>query len=117
MREEKLFDQLYKGVTNGIQDLREKVEESIWGRVVNERDTQAGPQWPQAREQEPEASFGGLTRTIDVGPTHGQMQENGNYRLAAMDRELDRPQWPKATGHTQDIEQDRDRGADRGMDR
>jgi hypothetical protein len=117
MREEKFFDQLYKGVTNAIQDIREKVEESIWGRVVNERDTQAGPQWPQAREQEPEASFGAVTRTIDVGPTRDQMQENGNYRLAVMGRELDRPQWPKETGPTQDIGQDRDRNADRGMDR
>jgi hypothetical protein len=30
------------------------VEEPWFGRVVNERDTTA-PQWPQAREEQPEA--------------------------------------------------------------
>jgi|ERR1700733_3198637 hypothetical protein len=115
MPKESIFDQLYKGVAGAVKDIREKVvEEPMWGRVVNERDTQTGPQWPQA--QEPETSFGGITRTIDKGPTRDQMQENANYRLAAMERELN-PAWPKATGHAQGIAQERDREADREMDR
>jgi hypothetical protein len=113
MREERLFDQLYQGVANAVADVREKFEEAVWGRAVTDREATA-PHWPEAREPEP--SFGGLVRNIDVGPTHSQVQENANFRLAAMERELN-PQWPKATGHAQDIGQDRDRNADREMDR
>ncbi len=96
MREEKFFDRVFSGIADAVRDLREKVvEEPMWGRALSERES-ATPQWPQAKE--PETSLGGFTRTIDVGPTHGQMQENANYRLEAMERE-------------------RDRNADRDMDR
>lgn len=96
MREEKFFDRLYKGIADAVADIREKVvEEPMWGRALTERES-ATPQWPQARE--PETSFGGVTCNIDVGPTRDQMQENTNYRLAA-------------------TEQERDRNADRDIDR
>jgi len=116
MAKDGIFDQLYKGVADAVKDIREKVvEEPMWGRVVNERDTQTGPQWPEA--QEPETSFGGITRNIDVGPTREQVQENRNYREAAIEQERNGPQWPKATSHTQNIDQERDRNADKEMDR
>jgi hypothetical protein len=115
MREEKFLDRLSRTFGDAVADVREKFEEAVWGRAVTDREATA-PQWPQARD-EPEPSFGSVTRTIDVGPTRDQMQENGNYRLAAMERELNRPQWPKENGPTQDIGQDRDRNADRDMDR
>jgi hypothetical protein len=58
MANQSIFDELYKGLGNAINDIREKVvEEPMWGRVVNER-TQEAPQWPEAREQmsqEPQA--------------------------------------------------------------
>lgn len=51
MAEEKLFDELYKGLGNAITDIREKmVEEAYFGKVVNERQPEA-PQWPEAKEQ------------------------------------------------------------------
>jgi hypothetical protein len=108
-----LYDKFAKGIADAVADIREKVvEEPMYGRALSERD--AGPQGPQAQEQE--TSFGGITRTIDVGPTRDQLQDNANYRLAAMERELN-PQWPKAGGHAQEIAQERDRDADREMDR
>jgi hypothetical protein len=98
MREEKFFDRLTKGIADAVADIREKVvEEPMWGRALSERES-ATPQWPQAREEPPEPSFGGLMRNIDVGPTHHKMQEKANYRLAA-------------------TEQERDRNADRDIDR
>jgi hypothetical protein len=115
MAKDGILDQLYKGVANAVHDIRTKViEEPYFGRAVTEGREAEAPQWPEAKEQE--TSFGGITRNIDVGPRHEQMQENSNYRLAAMERELN-PQWPKATGHTQTIEQERDHNADRDMDR
>jgi hypothetical protein len=116
-QEQGFFDKVSKEIGSAISDVREKFEESVWGKVVNKSDTQTGPQWPQAREPEQEASFGGIKRTIDMGnPTHDQMG-NANFRLAAMERELNGPQWPKATGHAQNIGQERDRDQDREMDR
>lgn len=47
------FDELWDGLADAVADIREKVVEEPWfGRVVNERDT--APQWPEAREAEPE---------------------------------------------------------------
>ena len=115
-QEQGFFDKVSKVIADGYSDVRVKFEEAVWGRVVNERDTQTGPQWPQAREPEQEVSFGGTKRTIYVGPTRDQMQDNANYRLAAMERELN-PAWPKATGHAQNIGQERDRDQDKEMDR
>lgn len=55
MRNQSLYDKLAKGLGDAVADIREKVVEEPWfGRVVNERDT-AAPQWPQAREAQPEA--------------------------------------------------------------
>ena len=88
MAKESFFDQLSKGFADAVQDIREKVVEEPWyGRALTERES-ATPQWPQA--QEPESSFGGVMRNIDVGPTRDQMQENANYRLAATEHERDR---------------------------
>jgi hypothetical protein len=101
MARESFFDQLSKGIADAVADIREKaVEEPWYGRVVSDRESTA-PQWPEAREAEP--SFGGVTRNIDVGPTRDQMQENANYRLTAMERELNG--------------QERDRSADMDIDR
>jgi hypothetical protein len=105
-------DQLWGGLGDGVADIREKFEEAMWGRAVTERGE--APQWPQS--QEPEPSFGSVTHSIDVGPTHNQMQENANYRLAAMERQLNAPQWPQAEqGRDNDRrhEQDRDIDLDR----
>ncbi len=94
MREEKFLDKLYRGIADAVRDLREKVvEEPMWGRALTTERESAGPQWPQAKE--PESSLGGFTRNIDVGPTHGQMRDNANYRVEAerdrnADREIDR---------------------------
>jgi hypothetical protein len=53
-REETFFDQLTRGIGEAVTDIREKcVEEPMWGRVVNEREASA-PQWPEAREVQPE---------------------------------------------------------------
>lgn len=55
MRNQSLYDKLAKGVGDAIADIREKLVEEPWfGRVVNEHDT-AAPQWPQARETQPDA--------------------------------------------------------------
>lgn len=118
MAKDGIFDQLYRGVVDAIKDGREKVVEEAWyGRALSDRES-ATPEWPQAQEQEKEASFGGFTRNIDVGrPTHDQLQGNGNYRDAAIEPERNGPQWPKANGHAQNIEQERDRNAERDMDR
>jgi hypothetical protein len=52
MADEKLFDELYKGLGNAITDIRQKlVEEPMYGRAVTEQEPQA-PQWPEAREQQ-----------------------------------------------------------------
>jgi hypothetical protein len=56
MRNESVFDQLIRGIGDAVVDIREKVEEALYGRVVNERDApQAQPMaaWPQAREVQP----------------------------------------------------------------
>jgi hypothetical protein len=108
----KAFDELWNGMVDAIADIREKVvEEPMWGRAVTERGE--APQWPQA--QEPEPAFGSVTHRIDVGPTHDQMQENANYRLAAMERELNGPQWPQAEQGRD--EQQRDQNRDVDLDR
>jgi hypothetical protein len=111
MAKQTFSEQLWNGLGDGMADIREKFEESVWGRAVTERGE--SPQWPQA--QEPEPSFGSSTHSIDVGPTHDQMGENANYRLAAMERELNAPQWPQAEQgrDEQRREQDRDVDLDR----
>jgi hypothetical protein len=56
MKNESVFDKLAKGLGDAVADIREKVVEEGWfGRVVNERDGQAQPAWPQAQEVQPEA--------------------------------------------------------------
>lgn len=89
---------------DAVADIRQKVvEEPMWGRSLGDNDA---PHWPEP--QEPQPSFGSATHTLDVGPTYDQMQENGNYRLAAMQRELNGGEWPQAreSGPQQDREQD-----------
>jgi hypothetical protein len=51
MANESFLDELYKGMSNAVADIREHVVEEGWfGRVVNERQPEA-PQWPEAKEQ------------------------------------------------------------------
>jgi hypothetical protein len=51
MADDKLFDELFKGLGNAITDIRQKVvEEPMYGRAVTEQEPQA-PQWPEAKEQ------------------------------------------------------------------
>ena len=87
------------------------MRKSLWGRSVTERGGEA-PGWPQA--QEPEQSFGSVTRNIDVGPTMEQTHDNANYRLAVMERECNSPQWPQAQERD---EQQRDQDRDVDLDR
>jgi hypothetical protein len=91
---------------DAVADIRQKlVEEPMWGRSLGDNDA---PHWPEAHEPEP--SFGSITHQIDVGPTHDQISENANYRLAAMERECNSGEWPQArdTGPQRDREQDMD---------
>jgi hypothetical protein len=96
--------QLWQGLSDAIKDIREKVvEEPMWGRSLSDRGSES-PQWPEAKEPQP--SVGSATHVIDVGPTQDQMGGNGNYRLAAMERELNGPQWPQAQNPDQGHERD-----------
>jgi len=87
-----MANELWNGLGDAVADVREKYEEAVFGRAVTDRES--APGWPQAQEQE--ASFGSRTHEMDVGPTHGQVQENANYREAAMERDANGPQWPQA---------------------
>jgi hypothetical protein len=58
--EQNFSDQLWNGLADAVADIREKVvEEPMWGRSLGD---DAAPQWPEAREAEPE-------------PTHTMEQE------------------------------------------
>jgi hypothetical protein len=104
MPQQSLLNQLYQGLTNGVSDIREKLVEEPWfGRSLSEPGNDS-PQWPEAKEPQP--SVGSATHVIDVGPTQDQMGGNGNYRLAAMERELNGPQWPQAQNPDQGHERD-----------
>jgi hypothetical protein len=108
-------DELWNGLGNAIDDIRAKFEESVYGRTVTEHGGEA-PAWPQA--QEPEPSFGSVTHSIDVGPTHDQMGDNANYRLAQMERECNSGHWPEADqSHTQRIHDEREQHRDVDIDR
>jgi hypothetical protein len=111
----KLRDEFLEGFADAVTDIRQKVvEEPMYGRAVTDGQ-EGGPRWPEA---EPEPSFGTVTRTIDVGPTHDQIHENANYRLAAMERELNSPEWPQADqSHSQRIEHEREQNCDIDLDR
>lgn len=68
----KFSDELWQGLGNAIEDVRQKVvEEPMYGRAVT--DGQEGPHWPEARETEP--SFGSGTHTRDVEPEREQAQD------------------------------------------
>lgn len=109
---ESIFDQLYNGIADAVADIREKVVEEPWfGRTVTEREQ--APQWPQA--QEPEPSLGSATHVIDVGPTHDQIGDNANYRLAATERDQS-PQWPQAEVAQPEPSRERE-AVDREMER
>jgi hypothetical protein len=62
MAKQTLFEQLSKGLADAVADIREKVVEEPWyGRVVNERES-AGPEWPQAIQEQ---AFGSVERNIE----------------------------------------------------
>ena len=68
----KFADELWQGLGNAIEDVRQKVvEEPMYGRAVT--DGQESPSWPEAREAEP--SFGSSTHTRDVEPEREQAQD------------------------------------------
>jgi hypothetical protein len=50
MPRDDFFDQLFKGIGDGIADIRQKVvEEGYFGRAVTQLDVDA-VQWPEAKE-------------------------------------------------------------------
>jgi hypothetical protein len=64
-KDRSLFASLFESVADAVADIREKVvEEPMWGRAVNERESN-GPQWPQASEEQ---AFGSLERNIERTP-------------------------------------------------
>lgn len=68
----KFADELWQGLGNAIEDVRQKVvEEPMYGRAVT--DGQESPRWPEAREVEP--SFGSSTHTRDVEPEREPAQD------------------------------------------
>jgi hypothetical protein len=72
MARQSASDEFVQGFGNAVADIREKFEESVYGRAVTERGGDA-PQWPEAREPEP--SFGSSTHTRDVEPEREQSQD------------------------------------------
>lgn len=59
------FDELWNGLADAVADVREKVvEEPMWGRVVNERESST-PQWPEAKEAESEQAFGSHVQELE----------------------------------------------------
>jgi len=64
----KFADELWQGLGNAIEDIRQKaVEEPMWGRDLGENDA---ARWPDP--QEPEPSFGSHTHTRDMEPEREQ---------------------------------------------
>lgn len=57
-------EELWKALGDGVADIREKFEESVWGRTVTDR--AETPHWPEAREAQPEASDHGHDRAADM---------------------------------------------------
>jgi len=45
MREQSFSEQLWNGLGDAVADIREKLEESLFGRAVTERGE--APQWPR----------------------------------------------------------------------
>jgi hypothetical protein len=65
MSRQSLSDELWNGIGNAIDDIRQKVvEEPMFGRAVT--DGQDTPRWPEA--QEPEPSFGSSTHIREIEP-------------------------------------------------
>lgn len=57
MAERNFFTELYEGIADAVTDIRQKVVEEPWyGRAVTEGREGEAPQWPQAREAEPDRS-------------------------------------------------------------
>jgi hypothetical protein len=110
----KFSDEFHQQFGDAVADIRAKYEEAVYGRTVTERGE--APAWPQAQEQEQQPSFGGVTRTIDMGPTHDQIGGNANYRLAQMERECNGGEWPKADQSHEQRERD-DKNRDQDIDR
>lgn len=112
----KFSDEFHQQFGDAVADIRAKYEEAVYGRTVTERGE--APAWPEAQSQEQQPSFGSATHTIDVGPTHDQIGGNANYRLAAMERELNASEWPQADQSHTRREQDRDdKNRDADIDR
>jgi hypothetical protein len=68
MKNQSALDEFLRGLGKAFTDIREKVvEESWYGRVVNERDGQAEPlaEWPQAPEQQ-QPGIGSHTHHHDI---------------------------------------------------
>lgn len=72
MSKQRFSDELWQGLGNAIDDIRQKVvEEPMYGRAVT--DGPEGPHWPEA--QEPEPSFGSSTHIREIEPEREQAQE------------------------------------------
>jgi len=64
-------DELWQGLGNAIDDIRQKVvEEPMWGRSMGDDNA---PRWPEA--QEPEPSFGSSTHIREIEPEPERQQE------------------------------------------
>ena len=60
----KFSEELWQGLGNAIDDIRQKVvEEPMYGRAVTD-----GPDVPRWPEAEPEPSFGSKTHTREIEP-------------------------------------------------
>ena len=77
MPRESLFDQFYKGLSNAIADIRERVVEEGWFGRANERD------WPQAHQPE---SDPGISISITQWPQARDAQGSVNPEP---DRDID----------------------------
>ena len=91
MAKENLWEQLMSGIGNGISDVREKVEEAMWGRAVTHESQQ-----PAEVSQEPEqAGLGSKTSVRHFSPaleSWPEARESHTERLRddrSKDQELD----------------------------
>jgi hypothetical protein len=72
MSKQSFSDELWQGLGNAIDDIRQKVvEEPMYGRAVT--DGPECPHWPEAQEMEP--SFGSSTHIRETEPNMGPERE------------------------------------------
>jgi hypothetical protein len=113
MARENISNQIWAGAGDAIADVREKLEEAIWGRAVTERGD--APEWPKA--EEPQIEPQGMNGEV-LSPEHEP------YSYAPGDTLLERGtviegqavQWPEAQ-ETQPTQMLEDHSRDVDIDR